>query len=826
MNLKNLNVPVGCVGLASQKIIRTAIFLSLTFGVARAGIQVLHTFDAGAQYPQSQLVQAADGNFYGVTPQGGSSGGGALFRANPAGGVTVLASFTGVAAPNPLGGLVLANGNTLYGTTQRGGALNNGTVFSYIIGGALTTLYSFDGTHGATPQGGLVWGGDGALYGTTRNGGANGYGAIFRITTGGALTTLYSFGLTNAYPATALCLAPDGNLYGGTAYGPALGAAAAYSYGTLYRVSTTGAFTQLVGLTNSLGYTPTKTFALGADGALYGTMSAGGLYGNGAAFRLATNGNYTVLASFSGNNPGATPLGGLTFGADGTTNFYGTCQGGGGNAEGTIFRLTVNPGGFTGSTLTLLASFSSTLNGSQPAAGTTVGQDGKLYGVTYYGAGGAAGCFYSTPTNGGAITVLGLFNNGGGLVPKAAPVLGPDGNFYGTTYSGGPGDSGTIYRITTNGTFTQLVILGGTNGANPIAPLCVGADGALYGTTYAGSLGNAGTVFRVTTNGDFRTLLYFLNSTSGGYPAGGLALGPDGLLYGTTTSGGTNNGTGQGTVFRLMPSGTNFTLTTMVLFTTTNGAMPEGTLLNGGDGFLYGTTFGGGSNNNGTVFRLGPDGTFNTVACLMATNGAQSYGGLVRGADGALYGTSYGNFSNSRQVFRCTTNGVVTSFLTLPANLGTEQFGTLVAGPGGLLYDTVFDGGSVNGGVLFRLATNGAPSVLSFFTSASGIQAYSVPIFGSDGYLYGTTSASGAGGGGTFYRFILDRITSIVRNGTNALVIATGTTGGTYALFATTNLGTGGWTNLVSTTATNSQASFQDANAGKFQQRYYRTAAQ
>lgn len=818
--------PVGSRRVKTPKSFLAAILVLLTFARAHAELQVLHGFDLGPRYPQSQLVQAADGSFYGVTPQGGSSGGGTLFRANPAGGVTVMASFTGAAAPNPFGGLVLVGGTTLYGATQSGGAQNFGTVFRYVIGGALTTLYSFDGTHGATPQGGLALGNDGALYGTTRNGGTNGYGTIFRLSTGGDFTSLFSFGFTNANPATALCLAPDGSFYGATSYGPALGTASAYSYGTLFRVTTAGAFTQLLGLTNTLGYAPAKTFALGTDGAIYGTMSSGGLNGGGTAFRLTTNANYTVLASFNFSNPGGTPLGGLTLGADATTNFYGTCQGGGANAEGTIYRLAVNPNAYTNSHLSLLANFNSTTNGSQPGAGITVGQDGNLYGVTYYGVTGAWGCFYSMPATGGAISLLGLFNNGGGWLPKAPPVLGPDGNFYGTTYSGGPGDSGTIYRISTNGTFTQLATLGGTNGINPIAPLCLGADGAMYGTTYSGSTGNAGTVFRVTTNGDFRTLLCFFNNTSGGYPAGGMALGPDGLMYGTTTSGGTNNGSGLGTVFRLLPSGTNYNLTNMVVFTSGNGAVPEGTLLNGGDGFLYGTTYGGGSNNNGTVFRLNTNGAFNTVAYMQATNGAQSYGGLVRGVDGALYGTSYGNFSNARQVFRCTTNGALTSLLALPAYLGTTQFGTLGAGPAGSFYDTVFDGGIANGGVLFRMATNGTPSVLSSFTSATGIQPDNVPAVGPDGNLYGTTSTGGAGGGGTIYRFSFDRITSIAPTGSNALISATGTTGGSYALYATTNLASGTWTNLVVATATNSLASFTDTNAGKFPQRFYRTAAQ
>lgn len=109
--------------------------------------------------------------------------------------------------------------------------------------------------------------------------------------------------------------------------------------------------------------------------------------------------------------------------------FYGTCQGGGANAEGSIHRLAVNLDAYTNSHPSLLANFNSTTNGSQPGAGITVGQDGNLYGVTYYGVTGAWGCFYSMPATGGAISLLGLFNNGGGRLPKAPSVLGPDGNF-------------------------------------------------------------------------------------------------------------------------------------------------------------------------------------------------------------------------------------------------------------------------------------------------------------------------------------------------------------------------------------------------------------
>jgi hypothetical protein len=157
--------------------------------------------------------------------------------------------------------------------------------------------------------------------------------------------------------------------------------------------------------------------------------------------------------------------------------------------------------------------------------------------------------------------------------------------------------------------------------------------------------------------------------------------------------------------------------------------------------------------------------------------------------------------------------------------LGTEQYGTPVAA-GGYIYDTLYDGGQANGGVLFRIATNGTGAVVSPFTVATGRQPLCVPAIGTDGNLYGTTLQGGAGGGGTIYRFVFDRITNIARSGSNTLVTTTGTSGASYGLYATTNLTSGAWTNIVVVTATNSLANFTDTNAWKFNQRFYRTAAQ
>jgi uncharacterized repeat protein (TIGR03803 family) len=210
-----------------------------------------------------------------------------------------------------------------------------------------------------------------------------------------------------------------------------------------------------------------------------------------------------------------------------------------------------------------------------------------------------------------------LYSFGSSLTDGANPnglVQGSDGNFYGTTEYGGTNNiaddgDGTVFRISPSGTETSLYSFGSspTDGTEPTVGLVQGSDGNFYGTTEVGGMngvpyGGAGTVFRISPSGTYTNLYSFGSSPTDGIgPVAGLVQGSDGNFYGTTTFGGTN--LYDGTVFRISPSGTATTLYSFVGYPT-DGQRPYAGLIQGSDGYFYGTTGSGGTTDNGTVFKL------------------------------------------------------------------------------------------------------------------------------------------------------------------------------------------------------------------------------
>jgi len=210
------------------------------FEITPSGTEtVLHAFaksGTDGQIPYAGLIQGSDGNFYGTTYDGGASGLGTVFKVTPGGTETVLYSFAGGSdGKHPYGGVTQGGDGNFYGTTYQGGTSGYGAVFKLTPSGTETVLYTFAGgsSDGAYPEAGLIQGSDGNFYGSTLQGGASGLGIVFKLTPSGTETILHAFagGSDGANPTANLVQGSDGSLFGSTSAGGTGG------HGTFFKVT-------------------------------------------------------------------------------------------------------------------------------------------------------------------------------------------------------------------------------------------------------------------------------------------------------------------------------------------------------------------------------------------------------------------------------------------------------------------------------------------------------------------------------------------------------------------------------------------------------------
>ena len=299
--------------------------------------------------PSGGLTQAPNGVFYGTTYIGGAHNYGTIFALTPKGKLTTLHSFCGQSGcpdgANPLGLIRTSNGD-FYGTTYNGGSSGYGTMFKVTPGGKLTTLHTFCSQNGCpdggNPLDGLIQVTNGAFYGTTYSGGANGYGTVFTITPAGALTTLHSFaGTDGASPDAGLTQSTNGNFYGTTYSGGANG------YGTVFAITPRGTLTTLHSFDSTDGAQPRAELIQATDGNFYGTTYSGGINNCGTVFEITPGGSLTTIFSFCGQTnctDGDNPAGGLIQATSG--DFYGTTYNGGTYGVGTVFTFSGGLGPF------------------------------------------------------------------------------------------------------------------------------------------------------------------------------------------------------------------------------------------------------------------------------------------------------------------------------------------------------------------------------------------------------------------------------------------------------------------------------------------------
>jgi uncharacterized repeat protein (TIGR03803 family) len=354
-----------------------------------------------------------------------------------------------------------------------------------------------------------------------------------------------------------------------------------------------------------------------------------------------------------------------------------------------------------------------------------------------------------------------------GYSPRGGVVMDAAGNIYGTTqYDGQCSTCGIIYKLAppakgkTVWTFSVLhKFILGNGGIHPTGPLTL-FKGVIYGTTSAGGdpRCGCGTVFKITPAGAFTPLHTFTPSSKGSTPIGGLLIDTDGTMYGTTNSGGKH---GSGILYKISTSGGGFAI--LHDFAGDLNGGPQGELMFGKDGAIYGTQYGGGKYNQGVVFRMTKAGGYAVLYDFLGVNqpggshdGAQPEGRLALGTDGTIYGTTTfgGSPSGYGTAWSIKQNGAKWTYKQLHifgmGSDGNLPHSGLVKGVGNIYYGTGAGGGHFQEGVIYKLAPPVAPStkwtstVLHSFTGRdkNGNSPYGVLLYAKS-KLYGTDLLGG-----------------------------------------------------------------------------------
>jgi gliding motility-associated-like protein len=811
-------------------------------------VKLLDFTGTNGNYPEGSLYY--DGTFlYGMTYKGGTSDMGVIYKIKPDGSnYQKLLDFNGTNGQGPYG-VFVSDGTYLYAMTWQGGANNLGRIFRILPDGTgYQSLLDFAGaTNGSYPSSSLYYDYDeGLLYGMTSQGGANGVGTVFRINPNGSgYVNFHSFstGTDGREPYGAVI--SDGTyLYGLTYFGGTT------DNGTIFRVKLDGtnyskiydftgglngthpyttlalAGSNLYGLTNDggqtdlgimfkikpdgTGFTKLITFFGASNGSnsdatlssvgpfLYGTTSSGGTSGNGTMFRYEISEAFTKLLDFTGPFTGLSPGG--SFYSDGTF-LYGTTEAGGASNMGTIFKMKPDGTGYV-----KLLDFAGSSNGSSPK-GSLISDGTALYGTTSSGGSANQGTIFKILPDGTGYTKLHDFTTTATGVSPQSDLYYDGTALYGMTTFGGAAFHGTFFKIMPDGSgYVKLSDFGAPfDGKDPVSSLY--SDGTFfYGTTRRGGSADMGTIFRIMPDGSGLTkLLDFGVGTNGRYPEGSFSS--DGTyLYGSTAEGGTNN---YGSLFKIKPNGTGYT-TLLNFDNSVYGSGPSGTPLLVDD-FLYGLTFVGGPNFEGTMYKIKTDGTnFRKVyefskaisgnfpeGNSLITDGTYFYGmlnngGLAQGTafrfkdipenttlfsftgastgraptyvqltcDGtSLYGmTSRGGTNDRGVIFKISSDGA--TFTKLYdfglAPDGDRPFGSLKQ-IGTVLYGMTIQGGTTSGGTIFKINIDGSgyAKLFDFNGATTGTDPWGK--LQSDGtYLYGVTAEGGLNGKGTIFKILLD----------------------------------------------------------------------
>ncbi len=488
---------------------------------------------------------------------------------------------------------------------------------------------------------------------------------------------------------------------------------------------------------------------------LWGMTQGGGQSGGGSVFKTDAYGNNEIVepgffVKVNGANPAMTNL---LQASDGM--LYGMTSGGGVNNMGVVFQFDPLTSAYT-----VKLDFAGTANGSNPQGSLIQASDGLFYGMTYEGGAANFGVLFQfDPVSSLCTKKIDFDGTSTGSNPQGTLMQASDGFLYGMTNSGGANNEGVLFRFDpVTSSLTDLMDFSGTaNGSFPQSALTQAPNGMLYGTTSQGGTKGFGVLFQFDPVALSCTkMLDFTGNANGSSPIGSLILATDAKLYGTTFQGGVN---GYGTLFQFDPAVSGFSKL-LDLTGHTNGDFPMGSLIQAPDGKFYGTTYQGGLNGFGVLFQFdaATSSYSNKLDFDRSTNGSNPQAGLTLAADGNLYGmTNAGGVANMGVLFQYVTSssGFVKKLDFDYAVTGNNPYGSLVKAADGKLYGLAYGGGASNMGVLFQLdpANSTYAKMFDFDGAASGSSPQGSLVQASDGNLYGMTYGGGANGMGILFQY-------------------------------------------------------------------------
>ncbi len=505
----------------------------------------------GDGYDPIGVTEVSGNRLFGLHRLGGVSDGGTLYGIEKDGtGFAVHHIFTNATGVNPLSKLVYMDGK-LFGTTNGGGAFGYGTLYSIDADGDnFRVLYHFNGG----VSGNISISSNGRIFGNFSTSIWDAltfsYNKMYKIDTSGQ--NFESFFAINQREGgdfnQDILLLNDEDIYATTSeYG-------IHDGGTFNHCDTTGAGNGLYhfGL-SATGFRPTGGVVKASDGKLYGATVFGGTDGNGIVFSVNADGtNYAVLHQFI-NSEGYEPSGKLLEASDG--RLYGACRWGLSNS-GILYRINKNGTGFE-----VIFVFTGSTDGYSPVGSLVEDAAGVLYGTCFYSS-AVAGSVFKINKNGTGYSTLRLFSGSGGELgyPYNGLTL-SKGYLYGACGYGGSESKGGLFRIRTNGSGYQVLhefTTADGSGSLPVGTPYIANNGKIYGTVSFGGPTDEGAVYRIDSVGtNFVVLHQFSGFTQGSYPWGGMIQASDGLMYGSTQTGGSGGG---GTIFKLNLDGSGFTV--------------------------------------------------------------------------------------------------------------------------------------------------------------------------------------------------------------------------------------------------------------------------